>query len=244
LSPAQKGEIIKSQRISVDVNWSKVPAGVHRVPVTIASPDKTKVTVYAIIKKIVFPHQKNEDGFAETDGYISIDADQYNRAVNDNVMQWYTIPGIGRTGNGVTTRVNFSKASKLVQGAATAEKGNGARLEYSIYCTDTGMVKVMAYCSPTLPFNESSGLRYAISFDNEAPQIINLHADNSEKAWAQSVSDNIRISTSIHTLHKSNHHTLKLWAVDPGIVLQKLVIDFGGVKKSYLGPPAFQRFLN
>jgi len=97
----------------------------------------------------------------------------------------------------------------------------------------------MVHCSPTLPFNESTGLRYAVSFDNETPQIVNLHADNSEKAWAQSVSDNIRISTSTHNLSKAGRHTLKIWAVDPGIVLQKIVIDWGGVKQSYLGPPAF-----
>jgi hypothetical protein len=30
---------------------------------------------------------------------------------------------------------------------------------------------------------------------------------------------------------------LKYWAIDPGIVLQKIVIDAGGVRTSYLGPP-------
>ena len=32
-------------------------------------------------------------------------------------------------------------------------------------------------------------------------------------------------------------HVLKVWMVDPGVVIDKIIIDAGGVKTSYLGPP-------
>jgi hypothetical protein len=55
--------------------------------------------------------------------------------------------------------------------------------------------------------------------------------------WARSVEDSVRTVKSTHTVEGVGYHTLKLWMVDPGVVLQKLVVDLGGVKPSYLGPP-------
>jgi hypothetical protein len=111
-----------------------------------------------------------------------------------------------------------------------------------MYLFSTGKVEVAAILAPTLNFVPGRGLRYAVSFDDEAPQVVTLvspeyNARNGNRDWEKSVEDNARYGHTTHTLAKSGYHTLKFWMVDPGVVLQKLVVNPGGVKPSYLGPP-------
>jgi hypothetical protein len=119
---------------------------------------------------------------------------------------------------------------------------DGMRLEYKVYLFSSGPVGVVAYLAPTLKFLPGAGLRYAVSFDEEAPQVINVHANETQAVWERSVKDGVRVLTSKHVLKRPGLHVLKLWAVDPGLVFEKLVVNTGGVRPSYLGPPeSFRR---
>jgi hypothetical protein len=53
---------------------------------------------------------------------------------------------------------------------------------------------------------------------------------------AENVLRNASINRSVHTINKLGRHTLKFWVIDPGVVLQKIMINFGGSKPSYEGP--------
>lgn len=92
----------------------------------------------------------------------------------------------------------------------------------------------MIYLSPTYNFKRDEGLKFAVSIDNEEPQIVNMHEGSGW--WEKRVGDHIAIKTTKHTGLALGKHTLKIWMVDTGIVFQKFVINAGGLKPSYLGP--------
>jgi Glycosyl hydrolase family 115/Gylcosyl hydrolase family 115 C-terminal domain/S-layer like family, C-terminal region len=171
--------------------------------------------------------------FYEEEQCVSIEADHFTRAVNTAGITWQVLPDHGRTGSAITAFPVTANPQK--------PGGNGPHLEYEFYSYSADTCKINAYFSPTLNFhNTKEGLQYAISVDSKAPQIVSINKDvevNYTSEWNKWVADNIIIKTSRHIILTPGKHTLKYWMVNPGIVLQKLVIDFGGVRQSYLGPP-------
>lgn len=160
--------------------------------------------------------------------YISIEAAHSAKTINTGGINWKIIPGIGRTGSGITT---FPVTAKMQQ-------PNGTRLEYEINIPDTGIAEIYAYFSPTLNLFNDDGLKYAISIDDEQPQIIPINKeDNNVRTWEGWVANNIIIKKTSHFINRKGKHTVKYWLVSPAVVLQKIVVDFGGMKPSYLGPP-------
>ena len=228
VSPSQ-GKVTTEQRLWVSVDWKRAPASKQRVPITITGPNKSQVIIFVDVNNLTEPKRNQVDGFVEGDSYVSIEAEHYSHAVQTPQISWLRIPGLGRTLSAMT-------AVPVISDAQNAS-GNGPRLEYRMYLEKKGEVKVRALLSPTLNFPNGSGLRYGISFDDEPAQIMNMHPSASNRLWEEWVSDNINEQISKHTIGLAGWHVLKFWVVDPGVVLQKLVVETGGEKPSYLGPP-------
>ncbi|WP_295796204.1 glycosyl hydrolase 115 family protein [Mucilaginibacter sp.] len=224
ITPA-RGDIIDEQRLWINVNWTKAPKGISKVPVVIEGNNQ-KLALEVLINKTL---PVNASGFYEENGVVAIEAEHYSKVVGNKNAVWTVIPGYGRTLSGVMPAPVTAKSQ--IPG------GNSPHLEYTINLSDTGRVEVEAYISPTIDFTNTHGLRYAVSIDNEQPHVININADQSPQEWSSDVSNNIKKLTSIHRIGKTGQHVLKYWMIDPGVVLQKLVINCGGEKPSYLGPP-------
>jgi len=184
------------------------------------------------------PADAAPNSFSGDYGYVSINAAHATRQVSAGNITWQVIPGIGRDGDGITT---------LPVTTTLPPPGPGSpRLEYDIYTYDTGSFKLNAYFSPTLNFHhDSTGLQYAIAIDSGQPQVVSINKnDNDGRLWNKWVADNIIITTTTHSIRGKGpasagppgHHVIRYWPLSSAIILQKLVLDCGGLRPSYLGP--------
>lgn len=169
--------------------------------------------------------QKNKT-FKEKDGYISIEAENFARQNTAGDIQWKVIPDFGKTKSGVTT---FPQKSQL-------KNEDNIYLEYDMNVTSTGRFEVELLLAPTLNFNSNKGLRYEISFDGQQPQIINFNG-NYRGELGQWQSEHMIKSSTKHTIAIPGKHTLRFRVLDSGIVIEKILINTGGLQPSYLGPP-------
>ena len=114
--------------------------------------------------------------------------------------------------------------------------------------TTTGPVTVWVFLSPRTNVHYTDGLTYAVSLDGQAPQRVNVTtatgADDTSmnRQWERNTSDNVNRTATTHVVDAPGEHVLKVWMVDPTVVVQKIVVDTGGLAPSYLGPPESYRF--
>ena len=157
------GVIEQQERLEVKVKWDKVPKGEQRIPLVIIGPSNQKVIVQLPVDNRESKETLN--GFVESNGYVSISAANYTRAISSENTTWQILNNYGRTSTGIT----LFPATMTKQEATDA----APHLEYKVNLSDTGMVKVLTYLAPTIDYSGEKGLHYAVAFDEEEPQIIN-----------------------------------------------------------------------
>jgi hypothetical protein len=231
------GRIVQQTRATVEVDWSRAPKGTTRVPIVVTGAGRT-VTVEAVVRNPEVPRAWRQ-GFVEANGYVSVEAEHHSANIAVGGVRWQRIPGVGRTGAGL---------KPFPVTAASQPPGHGPRLEYRMTLFTPGELTVWAYLSPRAGVLSTPGLRYAVSFDDASPQVVDIitatGADHTamNRQWERCTSDNVNLTATKHVIAAPGPHVLKFWMVDPTVLVQKLVVDTGGLRPSYLGPPESKRF--
>jgi hypothetical protein len=235
---ARKGMVKKEARVWVEIDWRVAPRESALGLIKIVKEGRERVDVKVESFNPAPPARPLKDAFIEGDGYVSMEAEHFTRNVPAGQVRWEKIQDYGRTLSAMTVMP--------VTAGSVAPPKDSPCLEYGMYLRSSGETAVLATLAPTLNFVPDRGLRVAVSFDDQPPQVIDIIAQsfdarNGNREWEESVKNACRIVRSSHKLAAAGYHTLKIWMVDPAVVLQKIVVDLGGVKPSYLGPPESRR---
>jgi hypothetical protein len=177
------------------------------------------------------------DGFVESDGIVAIEAEHFTATTTVDDSRWIRIEDFGHTLSGM-------RADGPVDVAGLVPGIDSPVLEYRLHRFSAGEAEVRLTVAPTLNFAPDRGLRVAVSFDDEPAKVLTLvpqgyDAANGNRDWEASVRDNARIVTSRHDLAEPGYHTLRIWMVDPAVVLQRIVVRAADreMPVTYLGPP-------
>lgn len=237
IASASKGSVAKDERIWISVDWSKVPKGVVSGSIRIAGGDKAVVVK---VEAVSAPDitRGTLAGFVEDDGFVSIEPEHYTGKTDEGDLKWIRVEDYGRTLSAMRVQgpVNF--------GPLEPSKG-APHLEYKTYFFTSGEASVYSILAPNLAFIPGRDLRFAISIDDQKPimvtgvptTVVASGTSWNGSDWERNVKDEARTVSAKVQIPTAGYHTLKVWMVDPGITVQKIIIDLGGLKPSYLGPP-------
>ncbi len=221
------------QKVVLHVDWSKVPSNSTTAEGSVMVRSGEGRPMRYILQTRSLPITRaNAQGFVESDGYVAIEAADTAQRTADGATHWVLLPGYGETRSAMT----------IYPVTAASNTDSTASLQYRMYLYDSGNFQLHAILSPTLNFVPGRGLRFAVSVDGGPRTIVDELAHNTQKDWAKAVSDGERRVTIPLTIAKPGYHTLKIWAVDPGVVLERVVLSHGPLRPSYLGPPESLHF--
>jgi Glycosyl hydrolase family 115/Gylcosyl hydrolase family 115 C-terminal domain len=175
--------------------------------------------------------------FTDVNGVVSILAQDFSRKIDRAGAAWQIIPGLGRTGDAVAAFPTTAPSVDLARVAAEAPA-----LQYDFALSRSGAATLHYNLIPTQPLVYGTPLRFAVALDDDAPQLVTITAGTGaesgvSRAWQENVLDNTTTAQTQHAFATAGAHTLKIYMIDPGVVLEKVVIDQGGLRPSYLGPP-------
>lgn len=214
-----------SLRLWVSVDWKKLSKTATGVIEISGAGKKILMTVEAF-KPVGLSNYK---GFIESNGYVSMHANNYSNKQGSGGSDWQLTQGTGHSGASLTAVVT-NAAPDTASIPQTA-----AYVAYEFYSFSNASLKVIIHTLPTHPLNKNFSMRYGVSIDDGPVKIIDFKTVGRSEEWKQNVLRNSAIKPVEFPARSLGKHTLKVYAIDPGVILDRIVIEFGNQQKVYGG---------
>ncbi|KXJ93594.1 hypothetical protein Micbo1qcDRAFT_223221 [Microdochium bolleyi] len=244
---SMSGRLVPGQpdvRIHVSIDWEQVPRGFEEeVLIDVRTKGGNYGPYLDDFEQIHLPVQNRRiddstlaafTGFVESDGYVSIPATSPTALPSG----YRLLPKVSRLGSG-------SIALEHIASASSSPKASD--LVYDMYIWETNQPAVLTlYFNMTLDLDPDEVMQYSVSLNGQLFDKQRLVEEPRNKGelppgWATAVQDCAWKRRHEFGALPSGKHTLLVRLLHSNVMFEKAVLDLGGVKESYLGPPASRR---
>ena len=166
--------------------------------------------------------------FKPSAGFVAMDAEHYFTVKNPQDAQWTLIPYMGRTRSGISIQPYSANVA-------------GSSVTYRFDLPEgVDEVEVRVITVSTLAFQRREGHRYTVGLEGKEAVEVNFNGELNEepenvyRIMYPTVARRVIEKTVKLKIDKAGTQSLVISPLDPGVVLQKIVVDFGGYQPSYL----------
>lgn len=217
----QEGTTSRQERIQVTIDWNAFPSkSMAEGNIELSTGKTTK----RIVVRATAPKRGQAKLYREYNGVISISPTHFHRKTENGEIKFQAIPGLG-----------YSNAS-LQLGSAKYDAGEDSFVAYDFQLAKAGEITIHTYLLPLFAKDRKHGTAYRVQVDDLEVIEQSNEVKEYSREWASNVIRNSAINSTTFKLDKPGKHTLKIYTVDPGMILQKIIIDTGGLKDTYIGP--------
>ncbi|KAL7938461.1 hypothetical protein V8C35DRAFT_79144 [Trichoderma chlorosporum] len=217
-------------RVIITIDWAEVPADFNaKVIIEIVGTRDGYELVHLTVRNGRVP--ANFEGFVEESGHLAIDAGSWVTA------PYLHLPALGRPIAGAVTLpfdYDFSKPDDI------------PFLKYPIYVfSQHDNTNLELQFNITLETEKANRMKYDVRFDGGPIKTYRLTEDESNpddvpRGWATAVMDCVwKKGHNLGTVKKGSH-TIEIRLRSQNVCLEKLLLDLGDLRYTYLGPPQSQ----
>ena len=164
------------------------------------------------------------------EGCTVVDLAGYTRMDGEGTHSLKVVEGIGYDGC-------VLQLGEAVEASVNPEDPRCPHVEYALPDMAADSVTVHVYTLPFFPIYKGKGTRFGISVDGHPVQVAQNLPKEFSKAWKDQVLRNGAVATFRFPIDaKRRRHKLAVVCGDPGVMVQRVVVDWGGLQDTYVGP--------
>lgn len=228
------GEVTYEDVVNVSVDFDKLTQSSSGKLTITGNGQTVTVNINATVMDV---SSFDENTYVEAHDYVAIEAGNYSDiASGNNGASWKEIAGYGRSKSGMKV---FPTTETFY------DIDEAPYIEYKFYVDNSEKYTLQTHIAPSnnVDWNRVT-MKFAYSVDGEIPTYVDTITSSyiagtwRDSTWSNAVRNNIRsIEKSLGNLEEGVH-TLRIYAADPALVMEKFIIypTATKLKTSYLGP--------